>query len=158
MTDLNINCKQFGGEAYTAPTFEYITEFIPAWDRRSDDPKKDYGIHCVDLKMVLKGPKGAIHFVLSTGWYLPQNKSANRNLADMFPMPCYLGYHSPVPQYEDQPSQNGCPYVAGGTCYYDGSILNAKRVYQILLKKGSDGVWAELEDYYHTIFDALTTS
>lgn len=44
-------------------TRERIVEFTPAFDKRSSDPSKDYGIHGVDMRMVLKGENAATQFV-----------------------------------------------------------------------------------------------
>jgi hypothetical protein len=51
--------------------FQEITEFTPACDKRDPDPKKNYGVHGVSLRMVLKGPDGAVQFVVFTNWQLP---------------------------------------------------------------------------------------
>lgn len=121
--------------------FEKIVEFNPAFDRRSEG----YGIHCVELRMILKKDNKAVHFLLYTGWYLNESN-------DIFPMPADLGYHSPVETYEEQkPISGECRYIEG-PCYYDGSVLNAEPIFQALKKKGSDGVWEELEKYYISIF------
>lgn len=66
--------------------FQEITEFSPAFDRRDPDPKKNFGIHGVELRMVLKGPEGAVQFVLYTNWQLPhvreeQDKSTIETIA-----------------------------------------------------------------------------
>jgi len=121
--------------------FERLTELSPAYDKR----KEGYGIHCVELRMVLKGEKGAVQFILFTGWYL--NDIVNN------PLPADLGYHSPYPIYEDQSvASESCEYLNGNPCCYDGSGLNAKRIYKVLLEQGSDGVWKELEIYYKELF------
>ena len=170
---------------------ERITQFSPAWDRSDPDPKKNQGIHSVELRMVLKGELGAVQFLLYTGWYLKKNqehlkKTLPDRLSDMYPLPADLGYHSPKPMYEgheamgsssfdwdnkeevgtpDNPLQlpllkptgtfTPCEYLDGKPCYYDGSGLNAERVYGVLLEKGSDGVWKELEEYYVSTFGEL---
>ena len=61
-----------------------------------------------------------------------------------------VGYHSPVPHYEGQIcSQDSCSYLGGKPCYYDGSSLRAEEwVRDILIPKGSDGVWESLEQEY----------
>jgi len=46
-------------------------ELTPAFDRRDADPSKNFGIHGVDLHMALKGPEGAVVFILFTNWMLP---------------------------------------------------------------------------------------
>lgn len=168
---------------------EKITTITPAWDKRDPDPKKNYGIHCCDLRMVLKGELGAVQFVLMTGWNLPhitEEFKNKREISNLYPLPADLGYHSPKPMYEGQtrvgetkydfdnpeeivlgeekvkfPSASlvkedlpVCEYI-GKPCYYDGSGLNAERIYKIMLEEGSDGVWKELESYYTRIFGEL---
>lgn len=125
---------------------ERIVKFYPAFDKRDSDPKKDYGIHCVDLLMLVKGEKGAVQFRLFTGWYLSHLDQKSE------PAPADLGYHSLKPIYEDQtPISENCEWL-NAPCYYDGSGLNAQRVFDVLLKEGSDGVWRELEEYYNEVF------
>ena len=143
---------------------ERIVEFNPAYDKRDSDPGKNYGIHGVDLRMVLKGDKGAVQFVLYTNWHLPhvQDELIGKSVGEdatyldmMFsPLPADLGYHSYKPMYEGQyQATESCEYLEGKPCYYDGSSLNAKRVYEVLLTEGSDGVWRELEEYYDYTFN-----
>lgn len=142
---------------------EKIVTFSPAFDKRNPDPSKNYGIHGVDLRMILKGDKGAVQFVLYTNWHLPHVqeelyiKAVGKDsfyLNTMFsPLPADLGYHSPMPLYEGQSiGVESCEYLDGKACYYDGSGINAERIYEVLLKEGSDGVWRELEEFYNNIF------
>lgn len=139
--------------------FERIVTMRPAFDRRSDDPKKNYGIHGVELRMVLKGPLGATQFLLFTNWQLPHvteehmerwgcDPSMSRSL--FLPLPADLGYHWPMPRYEGQ-SPMPCDLMPSGKCYYDGSSLNADRIYTVLLREGSDGVWKALEEFYREL-------
>lgn len=155
--------------------FERIVELEAAYDRRDPDPKKDYGIHGVDLRMVLKGAEGAVQFALSTGWYLPETvgseagdweihhryaESLNQcRLNRHHPMPSDLGYHSRTPRYEDQSViSEECAYLDGAPCYYDGSGLNAWHPFEALLRGGHEGVWAYLEDYYAEVFAEVMAS
>lgn len=125
--------------------FEQITEFEPAFDNET------YGKHCVSLRMTLKGKKGAVDFVLYTGWFLPETTN---NCKKMFPMPADLGYHSPKPRYKgEKPIRIDCPYVPKGKkCYYGGSTLNADKPYKILVKEGSEALWKFLKEYYEEVF------
>src|SRR6266478_4794378 len=91
-------------------TLERIVRFFPAWDKRDPDPKKNYGIHGVELLMALKGDKGAVQFKLFTQWNLPhvQEQTDVRflqrpdkiGLCLYHPMPADLGYHSKFPMYD----------------------------------------------------------
>lgn len=156
---------------------EQITKFYPAWDRTDPDPKKNYGIHCVDLLMLLKGELGAVQFKMLTQWYPKgvNNRIVKETLRDhmdpfsepgisfertielhLSPMPSDIGYHSPKPMYDDQKGMgDSCEWLDGKPCYYDGSSLEAENVYDILLKEGSDGVWKYLEEYYINVFGEL---
>lgn len=142
--------------------FERIVYMVPAFDKRHTDPSKDYGIHGVELRMVLRGPLGATQFVLYTNWYLSHvtEDMIERTLSHpdriglkcrFLPLPADLGYHWRTPQYEGQCSCENCKEIGGGVCYYDGSSLNAERIYEVLLREGSDGVWRELEAFYNDL-------
>jgi hypothetical protein len=48
-----------------------IIEVEPAYDKRNPDPSKDYGIHGVSIRLVLRGPLGAVQFLLYTNRQLP---------------------------------------------------------------------------------------
>ena len=136
---------------------ERIVEFYPAYDKRDSDPTKNYGIHGVDLRMVLKGERGAVQFVLYTDWQLPhvaaEHKARGLHLE---PLPADLGFHSPVPMYDgDEAIESACAYLDGKPCFYDGSGLAADRIFSVLRAEGSDGVWRELEAYYTDVFREL---
>lgn len=142
---------------------ERIIEFSPAYDKR---PK--YGIHGVELRMVLKGPEGAVQFLLYTNWHLAHVQKELDEWVDSHyphlschPLPADLGYHSPVPRFEGHALINDdpCPYLDGKPCYYDGSGLNAKQIYKVLVEEGGEAVWRELEYFYHKVFksDEITS-
>lgn len=141
---------------------EKIVKFSPAFDKRNSDPSKNYGIHGVDMRMILKGDTGAVQFVVYTGWHLPhvQKEMRAKMHPDKYslfePMPADIGYHSLHPMYQDQDIlSKECEYLNGKPCYYDGSGIMANEVYVILLEKGSDGVWEYLEKYYIERFGEL---
>lgn len=130
--------------------------FSPAYDHT----EKRGGVHGVDLRFVLKGEQGAVQFVLFTNWHLPQvQERLDKDIYGEFPhlschpMPADLGYHSPVPRYEDQWCRESCEYLDGKPCYCDGSELNAIDVYGVLVTKGSEGVWEYLAKYYAEVFE-----
>lgn len=139
----------------TNDVFERRVEFSAAWDRRDPDPKKDNGVHGVEIRFLLIGAAGAVQFLLFTGWYLPESETCVGAVAHR-PMPANLGYHSPVPRYEGQTPMDGPCAVLGGTCYYDGSSLAADGIFKVLLHEGDAGVWRELEAFYqkYSPFDA----
>ncbi len=95
---------------------EKIFKIRPAFDKRNADPKKNYGIHCVEVWMVLKGKAGAVHFGFTTGMFLPETMkeyAANGQLnpkelspGHWFylykPMGIDVGYHSPKKMWDGQ--------------------------------------------------------
>ena len=138
---------------------ERIVNLSPAYDRRSKDPDKNYGIHGVELRMVVKGELGAVQFVVFTNWMLPHiykewETRSNPAEAWMYkPMAADAGYHSPKPTHTGQPKPtNSCEYLDGKPCYYDGSGLHAEKVFDILVSEGSNAVWEYLEQYYNEVF------
>lgn len=139
------------------PKLEKRVIFKPAFDKRSPDPRKDYGVHGVEIVFILKGEQGAVQFLVYTHWMLShvQKELDAKETDHLFchPSPADLGYHSYVPRYEGQASiTDNCETLDGKPCYYDGSGLGAIPIYQVLLKEGDDGVWRELELYYQQVF------
>jgi hypothetical protein len=108
------------------------------------------GNHSGYLRMLLKGELGVVQFVLDTGF---GNKT---KMKQFMPLAVDVGYHSYKKMYENQGIvHNSCPYLEGMPCYYDGSSIHGCEVYEILLEKGSDGVWDYLESYYINTFGEL---
>ena len=140
----------------TNEKLERILNMEPAFDKRDPDPHKNYGIHGVTLRMVVKGEKGAVQFVLYTNWMLPhvQDELDLRPGSKLLsrPLPVDIGYHARSPRYAGQGAMPNCQYLDGAPCYYDGSGLRAEEVYQVLLSAGSDGVWKYLEEEYDSLF------
>ena len=123
--------------------FERIVEMEPAFDKRHPDPNKNYGIHGMGLRFVLKGEKGATNFTVYTNWHLPHvadelwSRPEPRFLLE--PMGADIGYHDTKPHYDGQDTMD-CTYVEGGKCYYDGSSLSASEFMPEFLAGGSDAV------------------
>lgn len=133
-------------------------EIAAAYDKRPQ-----YGQHCVDFRFYVKGPKGAVQFILYTGWYphiIPKPGTDWQELSRPIhlsehdnPMPADLGYHSPVPRYEGQEPMETCTVLPEGKCYYDGSTLNASRIFSIMVHEGGEAMWKALEEFYQEIFE-----
>lgn len=133
--------------------FDRLVSIGPAYDRRDPDPTKNYGIGACTLRMLLRGPLGAVHLVVFTAWHLPHVQAElDQRSADLscHPMASELGYHALKPA----PLQwrRRCDVLPGGICYGDGSALGGVRVFEVLLQEGDEGVWRELELYYRKVF------
>lgn len=137
--------------------FERSVDFLPAYDKG-----KEYGIGAMKVRFVLKGPKGAVQFLISTGWFLPHTQRKNREWQYDFdkrfnkinPEGYDLGYHSPVPMYEGQTAIGKCD-VVGGECYYDGSTLNAEAWIEPFLNGGTEWLWPRMEQEYRQYFEGV---
>lgn len=67
------------------------------------------------------------------------------------------GITSKVPEAIKVPEEEIpiCEFVGGVPCYYDGSGLNADRIYDVLKSRGEEAVWKELESFYIRTFGEL---
>ena len=146
-----------------ADKLERRTEFYPGFDRRDPDPKKNYGIDGGSLGFYVIGPKGAIQFTCSALLYPPHVREEMLDRAcdahgvarDILfePMGYDLGYHAREPQYEGQkPMQRECTLM-GGTCYYDGSSLQAAEWMKEFMERGTEWLWPRLEQLYRDRFE-----
>jgi len=117
-----------------------------------------HGRHGVNIRFVAKGGRGAVQFLLYTGW-MPQhipNSIVGRVVTDWGspPMPADLGYHSKMPHYEGhEPMSEVCEYCDGQPCYYDGSTINANDAMYALVNGGDAALWVFLDGYYDSVFN-----
>jgi hypothetical protein len=86
---------------------ERLMEITPAFDKRDPDPRKNYGIHGAEMRFTVKGPLGAVSFLLYTNWQLPhierefrEKERAGESVLRR-PIPADLGYHSPFTKPEE---------------------------------------------------------
>ena len=89
-----------------------LIEWTPAYDRRHRDPEKNYGIHGMNLRFILIGPKGTTQFLVYTNWMLPENrKTWNEKVAACLcqSQPADAGYYAYAPQRDGQePLSQSC--------------------------------------------------
>lgn len=137
--------------------FHRLVEIAPAYDHVAEG--NGGGIHGAEIGFVLLGDAGAVRFMLMTNWMLPETNERIRREQQLVPrsliepLPADLGYHSRIPRRgAARPARKDCPYLDGAPCYYDGSGLNARPVFERLLREGDAGVWDALEKYYLDVF------
>ena len=136
-------------------------EFRAGYDKRDANPEKNYGVAGVHVGFYYGNPvDGFVQFTIITDWYptclKEEKKGMQERVAGIYPMPADLGYHSPVPHYDDHGKMD-CDMMEQGFCYYDGSTLNAERIMKILTDEGSDAVWVALEEYWDDLFGREST-
>jgi hypothetical protein len=66
------------------------------------------------------------------------------------PMGADLGYHSLIPSYDEHKPMEKCFLLDNKPCYYDGSTLQARNLYQEFLETNFDMnfIWQELQKFY----------
>jgi len=84
--------------------------FRPGYHKVHTDPKKNYGVHGMEIWMYVVGPKGAVHFGFMTGMHLPETYKWWKNnghkhgiveVSEFQSMGIDVGYHAYEKQYED---------------------------------------------------------
>lgn len=138
-----------------------IVRFLPAFDKRSPDPSKNYGVGGVGIYFVLKGAQGAVVLELLTPWMLPQVEKWHEALAEARPslLRAYsnatagnLQFHSPVELPDSRQSTGACNWLGMDHCWVvAGSFLAGDQAYLRLKTEGDEGLWAELQAFYDEI-------
>jgi hypothetical protein len=141
----------------TVDGFDRILTISPAWDRRSSDEAKNYGVHGMEIRFVLKGELGAVQFVFYTGIFQKHVADEHKHAGYQSRwMGADIGYHSPKPMYNGhQSTKNPCG-VLGGECFYDGSSLSADNFAPTFVERGPDAVWEMLRDEYDARFGEVS--
>lgn len=125
------------------------------WDSAWKSEKGVDGIHGMDLRFLLSGPKGTVQFVIFTNWMLPVFRPGGMEKKEaifLLPIPADFGYHAYFPQYDGQEAfAESCQYLNGQPCYYDGSGLAAYYLFDEFIAKGEDVVWEALKDRYENL-------
>lgn len=132
---------------YRADDAERAVVFQPGY--RTD--RATYGRHGMEVKWLLRGPKGVTQFLMFSGWE-PGLSRDERHVSA--PMGADVGYHALHPQYEGAPDGEECEYLDGRLCFYDGSGLAADALLSRFLIEGEDVIWRTLAARH----DALTTA
>lgn len=136
-------------------TFKRKVVFRPAFDKRSTDPKKNYGVHGADIQFQLIKDGEGITYTIFTNWMLPnvQAETDTRepdegHLRYMFHKPLTAGCdgHWKKPQYEGQSALPNCS-ITGGDCYCDGTDITDD-LFDLLVAEGDEALWKKLEERF----------
>jgi len=124
--------------------------FEAAYDKRHEDPPKNYGVHGVHIwfELIDESQGDGLTFSVSTNWNLPHvQKVRDQDLTLLLlkPMPFGVDIHSPRPRYEGQTCRENCS-ITGGKCYCDGSALLGDKFFQILVEGGDEALWKAMEE------------
>lgn len=132
-------------------------EFVVGYNCEASGPKS-HGVHGMEIRWYLRGPKGCSQFAISTYW-TPGELRPGHGLSPngqgtwrQYPNGIDVGYHAHVPQYPDQWGQDECSLL-GGPCFYDGSGLQADDLVKRFVAEGEPAIWSELLEVYNRIED-----
>ena len=128
--------------------FQRQIYFMPGYDRRGSGVLRNYGVHPLNIRFILIGDLGAVHWICSTGWY----PGTVTHIPDRKPEGVDLAFHSKTPKHEGhEPTK--CSFLPEGKCYCDGSFLNGESLGEGFVRGGDDWVWDRLEAYYAHVFE-----
>jgi hypothetical protein len=136
------------GHVIPQQTLERMIRFRPAFDRRSEEPGKNFGIHGVEMRASVVGPWGAVSLTVFTGWMLPHLRNEGHR-----PMAADLSYHSATECADS--ARQPCNFMPQGFCWLGGPGFDAAdAVFEELLTRGDAGMWDALERHYRSRFEA----
>jgi hypothetical protein len=152
-------------------------KIFQAYDKRNDNPKKNYGISSCKIWFIVKGKEGAVTVNFFTNWFLPSTVKEYKEIGihkNRFPHedkdpfktkidlektsePISAGswdYHAIKPhrEWQKEPTTKDCLFLDNKPCYCDGSYCRAKEYLNSLLEKGSEAVFKMLEKDYRIEF------
>jgi hypothetical protein len=153
-------------------------KFFPAFDKTSPDPKKNYGVGCLELRFLVEGERGMVELQILTQWYLPhvmdrRLESFKRDVwsgkqdfllkSFLHPNPIDLCYLSLERLSEDDSFwEHGVSYFRNNSpCYYgykymdDNKNIAKEDAFMKLVSEGDESLWKYLEDYYVEVFGGL---
>ena len=125
--------------------FTRVVCFEPGYNDPERGPQR-FGRHGMQLRFLLMGPLGAIQFLLFTPW-VPGEIDNLGDIKSGTTMAADLGHHWSTATYEGEGTFD-CEYIAGGTCYYDGSGLAAGAAFKVFVEDGIDALWSFLRAEY----------
>lgn len=144
--------------------FERIVNVKPAYDCQviqpcvhgseacGTDPGANHGRHNAEMSMTLRTSDAEVTLHIGTGWELPETPAIVRT--DDAPRGACVVFHSSMPQYEGHESRSKrcCQWPV---CYSATGYLMADEPTAMLVREGSEAVWAWLESQYRETFADL---
>jgi hypothetical protein len=107
-----------------------------------------HGRHNAELHMTVRGADAEVTLVVSTGWDLPTVPDHHLHRVHG----AFVEFHTARPRYEGQDNwrtpQPGDSCENWGACYVDSGYSMSDEPTRLLVEKGSDAVWAWLENQY----------
>lgn len=165
--------------------FRREVRFEPGYNYLHETGPKRRGQHGMGIRFLLFGEEGVTQFLMNTSWTPLGPVDQHLRFEDGYhiepvhidewiassvpgiaghkfgyirpPSGFDIGYHWRVPNYEGQEEYGrmDCDLLPDGTCYYDGSGLQADTVLREFIENGEDAVWDRLEQRYRWCQEAV---
>jgi hypothetical protein len=134
----------------TPSPFSRKIGFKTSYEKRNDDPRKDYGISGGSIWFVLTGPKGAVTWELLAGFFLPEtiDRLKKDNTKFMGPTPGGVGFHY-AEEREWGTTNEDCEFT-GGPCWFDVGYTMGDEAYKTFTHEGLDSLWDFLGELYQS--------
>lgn len=143
---------------------ERVVEMHPAYDCIEVQPCVHGSKHCKPgsggshgrcaaiMSWSLRGEAGAVEFTFFTGMFLPATPARVR--VGGASGKC-LSIHSAFEMRDALNEADGCG-LTGGHCWHDVTYLAADDLLEVLVAKGHEALWTELEQWYEVMVDRQT--
>ncbi len=125
-----------------------LKQLIPGYDKRHEDPTKNYGIHCSEIRYAVIGRNGAVEYTEYTGVF-PESTGQPPSKA----FGAHVSFHAHRPWYKRQygPMKNTC-HLLHKQCWCDTGYIVADLVFRAGINAGEAGkdeaIYAELEKLF----------
>lgn len=140
----------------------------PAYEKRHDDPARNYGIGGLALHFALIGPEGAVSLEVLTGWFLPHVRERLRRETDHAPHfasgnPARCAFEptaGPMCSHDHRRRHNhyaaepdDCDLLPGGKCWGDHGYLAGDQLLEALIAGGEPGLRDAMRGWYDAMID-----
>ena len=126
--------------------------FIPAYDKTDSDPRKNYGVHGVDLlfKLSCQDEQAVLVFTVFSGWMLPHVVKRFREASyHAEGMGADVTLHKLA--LNDTPHDTAsCQFVKGPCKVLASSALTSDELFQTLVSAGGEALWTAMEKLYES--------
>jgi len=130
----------------------------PAFDYMNNKDKAEYGRGCSIITFAIIGEKGAITLTAFTNWFLPETLKVVPNITkidnNIHSKIAQIHTNTPLKNIDDNllfiNCYDNCSYVISEKCYCYSflSCHKEEELIELLIRKGSDALFKELESYY----------
>jgi len=129
---------------------EQIIQITPAFERGTEG-----GRGSAHIWFCLRGPNGAVTFMVLTDWYLPETKEIFEKNGWEFSHSSggAVSTHAtwPYEPWQKDTRNESCEWLDGAPCYGDIGFLIGDDFFAALVEGGTDALWDKMQKWYDEI-------